>query len=213
MASSEKSAFSVVGLLHKLALAFESVGGTPADINKLAESVDVLRGILGVLRGTHEIKPKFVTWRTAKRGVYKTLEVYLAALEAKGRKVGDYAATMLPSVVWAQEEGEEELVRVLDRDLGLKDGYTLDELTAAAAKFDLHRLDADVAAGLREQYDDQPLGEWVLCAMDPIAGSDRNLEVFFLERFDGGTWLRAGYAYPEGRFDLGFVWVFSRRKR
>ena len=147
-----------------------------------------------------------------RRGVYKTLSAYLAAMEAKGCKVSNYAGQILRMVVWSQEVGEEELVMVLDRDLGLTDSYTLDELTVAAARFDLYRLDADVAAGLREQYGDQPPGEWCLVAMDPIARIDRDLWVFRVGRLDGGTWLGTFYANPEDRFSLGCVWVFSRRK-
>lgn len=213
MPTSEKSIATILRLAAKLFAAFEDAGGSHTEADTLGESPELMRGILGVLRGTHELKPKFTTWRTARRGVYKTLEVYLAALEAKGYKVETYAGQTLPKVVWAQEYGEEELVLVLDHDLGLKEGYTLDELTAAAAKFDLHRLDADVAAGLREQYDDQPIDEWVLCAMDPIADSDWDLEVFDVGRDAGGVFLYARCANPEYRFFLGRVWVLSRRKR
>jgi len=155
----------------------------------------------------------FPTWRTVRRGVYKTLSAYLAAMDAKGFRFSAYAGQILRKVVWSQEVGEEELVMVLDMDLGLTGPYTLYELAAAAARLGFYRLDADVAAGLREQYGDQPLGEFCLVAMDPIAVSDRDLRVFNVEQSGSGALLGGDYAGPERRFGLGCVWVLSRRKR
>lgn len=213
MSASDKSIATILRLAAKLFACFEAAGGTHAEANTLGESSDLMRCILGVLRGTHEFRPKFIAWRTVRRGVYKTLDAYLAALEAKGMRVETYPAQVLRQVAWAQEEGEEEVVLVFDRDLGLWGGYTFDELTAAAAKFDLHPLDADVAAGLREQYDGQPLNEWHMVAMDPIAPSGLRPAVFSIGRNADGTWLCTDYANREVRFNTGVVWVFSRRKR
>lgn len=211
MSTSEKSIATILRLAAKLFAAFEDAGGTHAEANALGESSELMRCLLGVLRGTHEIRPKFATLCTVRRGVYKTLATYLAALEANGYTVGSYAAGILPKVIWSQEEGEEVLVRVLDRDLGLTGPYTLDELVAAAAKFDLYRLDADVAAGLHEQYD-RPHDEWILCAMDPIADLDRCLKVFGVGRLGDRVFIGADYAHPAFRFDLDSVWALSRRK-
>ena len=165
-------------------------------------------------QGSDEIETprSFPTWRTVRRGVYKTLDAYLADMKAKGYGISEYAAEILPLVVWSREEGEEELVMVLDQNLGIADSYTPDKLFAAAARFGLYRLDADVAAGLREQYDDQPVGEWCLAAMDQIGSCFRSLRVFEIARFDARALLDAHNAFPEVRFGFGIVWIFSRRK-
>jgi len=155
---------------------------------------------------------RFPTWRTVRRGVYKTLGAYLAAMNAGGYKFTQYANQMLSMVIWAREEGEEELVLVLDMNLGLTSSYVIEELFAAAARFDLYPLDADVAAGLRGQYDDQPIDEWCLAAMDPIVGFDRDHRVFELGQNSDGHWLSVTFANPKDLFHLGSVWIFSRRK-
>ena len=212
MPTSERYIETLRHIADHLLAAFKDAGGTDLEAVVLGVELERMRLILGFLRGTHEIRPKFPAWRTVRRGVYKTLDAYLAAMKAKGYRVGTYAGQILAKVVWAQEETEEEIVRVLDKDLGLADPYTLDEILAAAAQFGLYRLAADVAAGLREQYDDQPAGESCLVAMDPIAGSGRDVEVFSVGRSGGGVWLFTYYADPKFRFGLGNVWILSRRK-
>ena len=146
-------------------------------------------------------QPRFPTWRTVRRGVYKTLGAYLAAMELKKYFIGIMPNEMLRMVIWAQEEAEEEIVRVLDEDLGLADPYTLDELLAA-----------DVAAGVREQYDDQPIDEWCLAAMNPLTAFNQP-GVFSIGRNGGGVRLMSYWISDSvAKYALGNVWILSRRK-
>ena len=210
----KKSEWSALDLASKVLRAWESIGGTRADINYLAEHLDVLRDIVGVLRGTHVVIPRpkvFPTWRTVRRGVHKSLEAYLAAAEAKGHRIGTYAAQILQSVVWAQEEVDDELVLASGRDFGLVREPTFRELVAAAAPFGLYPCVAEDGPATRDQYIDQPMDQWYPMAMEPVADSDLNPEVFNVERDSDGVWLDAYYVYPEYRFALGAVWVWSRR--
>src|SRR3989344_505317 len=45
-----------VGLMHEVAITAAKVGGEPDDFAKLAKNKELMKAILGVLRGTHEIK-------------------------------------------------------------------------------------------------------------------------------------------------------------
>lgn len=51
-----KSDFRVLGLAHKLGLAWETEGGTLADMNTFAENGSLIRDLLAVLRGNAEIR-------------------------------------------------------------------------------------------------------------------------------------------------------------
>ncbi|MBI4090684.1 MAG: hypothetical protein HY422_01545, partial [Candidatus Komeilibacteria bacterium] len=71
---------------------------------------------------------------------------------------------------------------------------------------------AEVGPQLRLQYQDQPLNEWLVIAMEAISVSDGNLLVFYVKHLVVGQWLGTysgspGYLFnPDGRF------VFTRRK-
>ena len=210
----KKSDWAALDLASKMLRAWESIGGTRADINYPAEHLDVLRDIVGVLRGTHVVTPRpklFPTWRTVRRGVYKSLEAYLVAAEAKGHKIGTYALQILQSVVWAQEEIDDELVLASGRDLGLIANPTFRELVAAAAPFGLYPCVAEDGPATRDQYIDQPMDEWRPMAMEPVAGSGLDPRVFGVGRRSVGVWLCAYYVDPGRRCGLVTVWVWSRR--
>ena len=184
-------------------------GGSPLDPNKVAMALQA------ITEGKFDLVPKaFLTWRTVRIGVHKSLAAYLAAAEAKGHKIGTYAAQILPSVEWAQEESDLELVEVLDSDAGMVDGYTFDQLAAVVtSQYDLELLPAEAGPAVRDQYLDQPMDEWRGIAMKPRADSDANLLVFSVGRRSDGTWLNTCYAHPAYRFNLGLRWLFARRKR
>ncbi|MEI6511266.1 MAG: hypothetical protein WCO25_04455 [Candidatus Uhrbacteria bacterium] len=208
----KKSDWSALDLASKVLRAWESIGGTRADINYLAEHLDVLRDIVGILRGTHVVTRKaFPTWRTVRRGVYRSLDAYLAAAEVKGHKIGTYASQILAKIAWAQEEIVDELVLASGRDLGLADGYTVADGDVAAATFGLYPCEAEAAVAFRDQYLDQPLNEWLPFAMKAVADSDLSLQVFYVARDSGGLWLLANYEDADFRYAADTVRVWSRR--
>jgi len=62
------------------------------------------------------------------------------------------------------------------------------------------------------QYKDQPKGEWLIIAMEPIADSDGRLRVWSVERDDGERWLGAHYGDPDRFWSARHRFVFLRRK-
>ena len=108
---------------------------------------------------------------------------------------------------------EVELVVVTSHDVGLEGNYTTTQMFTAAAAHGLSKCPAEVGLQLRLQYDDQPSGEWLLIAMEPIAVSDHVLYVFSVVHDDDGCWLDTGYGHPDGVWYADFRWVFLRSKQ
>ncbi len=213
MSTSEKSEWSVVGLAHKFGLAWERIGGTIADINRLAENTSLLTNILGVLRGTHEIKPRqFPTWRVIKLGLHKTPEAYVAALEAKGKKISKWARDILAKVTCSQKVVYLELVDVSGAELGFTEVYTTRELYERAATFALYPCPAETGPATRDQWEDQLPGDWRRIAMKAISDSVRGLGVFNVEHDGDELWLRASDGRPGAQWNPGGRWIFCRRK-
>ena len=212
--TSDKSPFSILGLAHKFFLAFVAVGGTVADVNKLAESSDLLRGMLDVLQGRAEIKAKtLATWRKLTIGGHKSVEALVKAIEAKGYKLSDWARDIAKKVTLAKEATEVELVMVTVGELGFKNGATRKDIYDRAISLGLSLCPAEVGMQLRLQYEDQPKGEWLLVAMEPITGSGGGLDVFRVVRDDDDRWLGANYGHPGDVWNADDRWVFLRSKQ
>lgn len=163
--ASAKSDWSVIGLAHKLLLAWEKAGGTKADINRLAENLALLRQIVWMLRGSWELKPKqFPTWYVAKLGRYKAVEGFYQAIRETRPQARDtdlayfgpyaaYVKSMLEKVDWWQTEVTEELVLVLDTDLGLTEEYGYRHLLAVAETVGLYECQQESPAVLVEHFE------------------------------------------------------------
>lgn len=213
MSTSDKSEWSVVGLAHKFGLAWERAGGTLADINRLAESLSLLTSIIGVLRGTHEIKPRqFHTWRTVKLGLYKTPDAYLVSIEARGRKSNQWAREIATKVVSSQKEIELPLVDVSGADLGFTDVYTYREFLERAATLKLYPCPAEAGLALADQFDDQPRVDYRRIAMEAITDSVGNLGVFYVYHDGDGLKLKTYRGHPENQWLPGSRWVLTSRK-
>ncbi len=214
-----KSPFSAIGLAHKFFLAFWAAGGTTDDANKLAETPNLLRDILKVLRGEAQIVPlvasklpTFPIWRTIKVGTHKTIADLLSAIEVAGLEVSGWARDISKKVSLATALEELELVCLSVADLGFKNGATHKEIYEKALSLGLQLCPAEAGLQLRLQYPEQLCGEWVLIAMDPIADSDGGLIVFNVDRADDARWLLTSHGHPDIHWDAGCRWVFLRGK-
>lgn len=156
---------------------------------------------------------EFKTWKTIKIGTHKTVKDLSQALTDGGFQIGDHAAQILKKTSLADTETEIELVDVSGAELGFTKSYRRYELYARAEKFGLDLVPAEAGPQARLQYTDQPLVEWKLMAMEPIADSDGNLGVFGVERFVGGPSLSANYGDPGDEWGPDDHWVFARRKQ
>ena len=63
------------------------------------------------------------------------------------------------------------------------------------------------------QYQDQPKGEWLLIAMEPISDSGGDLRVFYVVHDDDALWLSANYGLPDDRWLADDRWLFIRPRK
>lgn len=159
--------------------------------------------------------PDFKVWRTIKLGTgLKAADDFSRALGENGCKVSDWSKDILGKSEFtvASEETEVDLVVVSVGELGFKEGATRKDIYERAQELGLALCPSEVGPQLRLQYKDQPQGEWLLVAIDPIADSDGRPFVFHVEHDDKGLWLRSYCGLPGRIWAAGSRWVFLRRK-
>ena len=192
-----------------------TLGQVEAVVNKLGG----MEGVKRFLSGETVIqvaKDKFTTWKTIKLGTgLKTADDFRRALEDVGVNISDWANDILgkPAFTVASEETEVDLVKVTVAELGFKKGARHDQIYERVKKLGLELCPAEVGPQLRLQYQDQPNGERILVAMEPIIASDGYPLVFNVGRGESGLWLygRWGHSvrfrYPDDQ------WVFCRPRK
>ena len=158
----------------------------------------------------------FQTWRTMKIGTpdLRDANSFRTALKAAGCLIHDWASDMLnqPSFTVSATESEIELVRLTVRNLGFPNGANREDIYARAMEQGLALCPPEVGPRLRMEYKDQPNGEWLLVAMEPIYISGGRLGVWRVAQRGRGLWL-SGLSGRPGRFwNAGYSWVFVRRK-
>ncbi|MBU0648581.1 hypothetical protein KJ969_00520 [Patescibacteria group bacterium] len=208
-----------VGLMNQLGDALEKAGYTSDDVTKLRSSQEILGRALDALHGRAKIVPadpsEFPVFKTIKLGTGpKTGDELFAALKGASCEVSEFATDMLGKngFAVASEQTEVELVVASVGELGFPKGATRREIYERAKELGLELCPPEVGPQLRLQYPDQPNGEWLLIAMEPIADSDGDPSVFRVGHDDGGRWLYGGYGDPGRRWGAGSRWVFVRRK-
>ena len=168
---------------------------------------------IGMLRRAIGLSPnQFSNWLTVDVGIYKTSEACLAAMKEKDRSLNRLSKGCLQRVGWAQEEDQEEIVKILDRELGLVWTYTLGELSTAALAFGLYPCRAEVGPALCMQDADLPVCEIFAIFMEPILDLHGDPQMFSVVRYSDATALHVMWAEPKFRHTPGTTWVFSRRK-
>lgn len=201
-----------VGLANELKMAFRRHDYTGEEIKRLAKG-DFLGQVRNVLLGLMEIRPRtFPVWKTVKLGLRKSADEYRKAIEASGNRFSDWASDIIgrPEFKTAAEECEVDLVVASNAELGFPQGATVKQTFDRAKELGLELCPNEIGPALLEHYQDQPVGEWFLIAMEPIAGSDGRLHVFRVGRDELALWLYARGGRP-GSFWFGHCrWVFVR---
>ena len=183
-------------------------GTMEAVINKLGGMNGVRRFLSGEL--TLNI-PQFAVWKTVKIGVHKQLDILISALSKF--RLSDWAKDVLgkPAFMLAQTEEDIDLCVASVKELTGKNQATTTEIFDAIKRVgDL--CPAEVGPALREQYTDQPKGEWLRIAMEPINDSADAPRVFRVEHDDVELWLNAYYAKPDYVWAGVYRFVFRARK-
>ena len=221
MSKTKSDIMNVAGLLMNIIIgivkAVYSKGGTDDHIRRLAgeEGKGLLEKIADLIV-SDETEQAFKVWQTIKLGTgLKTSDDFRKSLKANGMNVGDRASDILekPDFTSAVGETEVDLVRVTVAGLGFKQGARRDQIYERARELGLELCPPEVGPQLRLQYKDQPIGEWLLIAMEPCTDSVGLLSVFGVGRGGGGLWLSGGCDDPGCFWGPGGRWVFVRPRK
>ena len=112
----------------------------------------------------------FQIWRKTTLGSYKGVDSYRDALDAAKIKIGDAADEILgrPAFPYIRGKMDLELTVVSAAELGVKSETALADFYNRARQLGLVLCPAEVGPQLRLDYRDQPLGESLIIAMEPV---------------------------------------------
>jgi len=189
-----------------------TLGQVEAVVNKLGGMEGVKRFLAGETMAK-ETEHEFDIWKTIKLGTgFKTADEFRRALRDGGFRISGWASDILgnPAFKVASEETEVDLIKVTVAELGFKEGVRRDQIYERAKEFGLELCPAEVGPQLRLRYKDQPNGEWILVAMEPIIDSGGFPGLFSVVRFVSKLWLRSGWGDPAFFWAADSRWVFCR---
>lgn len=205
----------LMGIITALVAAVKKKGGSDEDFYRLVtpEGENLIEKIADmIVQAGRKEKRVFPIWKTIKLGTgLKNADDFHKALKANGYRIGDWGNDILgkPAFTTASKEMEIDLVVISNADLGFKNGACLKDTYKRALELGLVLCPNEVGPQLRRQYIDQPMGEWLLIAMNSIEDSDGDLSVFNVGRFVDGSWLSGLSGHPDGRWNAGGRFVFA----
>lgn len=179
-----------------------TLGQVEAIVNNLGGMEGVRRFLSGELV-IKETEGKFKIWKTIKLGTgFKTVKDFGRALRDGGFKLNARASHILEKSVFtaAAEESEVDLVKVTLDELGFKNGARWDQIHERAKELGFKLCSPEVGPQLRLQYQNQPNGELILVAMEPIFDSDGRPCLLYVACYTSELWLCGSWG------DLGNFW-------
>ena len=194
-----------------------SLGQVEAVFNKLGGAEGVMEFLSGktmVVKVPFDGKTTFNVWKTIKLGTHKDADALRKAMKKANFTIGDWANDILSKSAFTVASAEEEiqLVNMSVAELGFKDGATYGNICSKAKELGLELCPNEVGPQLRLQYKDQPKGEYLRIAMEPITDSDGNLGIFSVEHDGGGLWLNGSNGLSGNFWGAYNRFVFRLRK-
>jgi hypothetical protein len=158
---------------------------------------------------------RFSTWRTTTLGSHKGVDSYRDALDAAKMKIGDAADEILgrPALRYVREKTEVELTLVSVAELGVETESPLSEVYQRATQLGLALCPPEVGPQLRLDYRDQPVGESLLIAMEPMKTYHGEPTILSLMNFGRGLALVGSDGRPESMVSGYLRFVFALPKR
>lgn len=156
------------------------------------------------------VRPEFEVWKTIRLGVYRDTDAYRKALKKKGINISPWADATLSKIDIAAGEVEVDLVKIFSAQLGFTRAARRDAIFRRAFSIGLEHCMPEIGPRLREEYTDQPVGEWIIVGMDPVPVSVGYPEVFVIERDDGELlWLNSFWVFSGHLWSPESRWVFT----
>jgi hypothetical protein len=170
-----------------------------------------------VLDGQHIHNKFFPIWKTIKLGTgLHCAEDIQYALNRKNVYYDECANKMFFSSSFSvsDEEVDLDLIIVSVSELGLEDKSSRNDVIERALSLGLSLCPAEVGPQLRLQYLEQPRGEWLQVAMEPIYDACGLPSVFTIVHEDDECWLE-GNTFRSNTYwsgDAQFVFALPSRK-
>jgi hypothetical protein len=162
--------------------------------------------------GTHHAAAGIPTWRTITLGAHTGVAAYRDALDAAGIKVGVSADEILgrPAFAYTTMKLDMELAIISVAELGLEaEASSQSEVYARAKRIGLELCPAEVGPRLRLDYRDQPLGEALDVAMEPVATYGGEPTILALANFGSGLALIGSDGRPDAMVPRTRRFVFA----
>jgi len=142
---------------------------------------------------------KFEIWKTVRIGGFQNADAIREDIKKAGMRISSYANDILDKIPLSLERKDINLV--------LLSGTDYKEICKRAKELGLKRCPVEVGPCLRRQYENQPDGEVIVIATEPIIDYGGH-ELFHVERSGGVLWFRGPYVYLDRFWDSNHQFVF-----
>ena len=143
----------------------------------------------GVARGLDvSTQARFPIWRTTTLGPYKGVDAYRNAFDAANIKIGNAADEILgrPAFAYVRGKTDVELTVVSAAELGVESESSLADIYNRARQLGFVLCPPEVGPQLRLDYRDQPPGESLIIAMEPVNTHSGDPTILSLANFGSG---------------------------
>jgi len=154
----------------------------------------------------------FPVFKTIKLGTHKSTDSLRSSLKDNGNHISNWGNDIFGNITLAEYETEVTLHVATVKELTGKDRSVSHEINKAIRSKGYELCPAEVGPQLRLQYLDQPNGEWIRVAMEPIADSHGLLRIFYVGYVADERWLRGVNGHRDNEWDGDTVFIFVSRK-
>lgn len=199
---------------------FASADLTAGQLNAIVKKLGGHEVALKFLRGELSVSEPTRNWREAEGIIYfsvtsdgTTGEQWIARLEGKGFRVGDYAKSVLRSADFKPTTGITTEVAVLKGMLFEDNERITKNIRKVAADRTLETPNAEIACLIREMFTDEEIKAmgltWIVAMHEPIKDSGGVPFLLSANRYVDGRWLFACYDGPLGGWFRGSGFAFA----
>ena len=180
-------------------------------MQKWIENPRALSEVLTKALCPHLEAGEFPVLKSIKLGTHRSVDELRKSIKDHGFRINNLTADdILGKAPIAKSETEVKLHVATAKELTGRDNRVRNSEINEAIRFrGYHLCPAEVGPQLRIQYPEQPKGQWLRIAMEPIADSGGNLSIFSVDRGNDGFWLNSDVGHRDGIWygDARFVFV------
>ena len=188
---------------------FASAEMTAGQLNAIVKKLGGYDGAMKFLRDELSVSER-ICYFTEEDGVITftlpatdgtTGKEWIARLEKKGNRIGNYARQLLLSSDFKPTTGKAYTMKVLKGEIFSDNNRTTKNIREEAKKRKFQTPNPEMACLIRENFTDEELKEmglvWVVVMHEPIKDADGDLELLSVHRDLGGQWLGANCGGPD----------------